>query len=90
MHDFKYYQVVTDIDFLNNKTLIGNYHTITNDRIEMKAIRKYKDAIWDIQGLMNNSIAIGKNYFEMIAHVTLYGVTVNDDYITMRHLELNM
>jgi hypothetical protein len=39
---------------------------------------------------MNNSIAIGKNDFEMIAHVTLYGVTINDDYVTMRHLELNM
>ena len=90
MHDFKYYQVVADIDFLNNKTMVGNYHTVVNDRIEMKAIRKYKDAIWDIQGLINNSIAIGNNNFEMIAHVTLYGVTVNDDYVTMRHLELNM
>lgn len=90
MIDFKFYHLVCNINFIANQKMVGNYHTATNERLEMKAIRKYKDAIWEMQGLMNNSIVIGNNEFDMFGDVTLYGVTYDDDYIIMRHLELNM
>ena len=88
--EFKFYHLVCNIDFINNKNIIGNYHRTSNERIEMKAIRKYKDAIWNIQGLINNSININNNDFDMQGNVTLYGVTYNNDYVIMRHLALNM
>lgn len=90
MIEFKFYHLVCDIDFINNTKLVGNYHTTSNDKLEMKAIRKYKDAIWEMQGLINNSIAIGNNDFDMRGNITLYGVTYNNDYVIVRHLELNM
>ena len=90
MTEFKFNHLVCDIDFVANQKIVGNYHTTTNERLEMKAIRKYKDAIWDMQGLMNNSIVIGNNEFDMFGNVTLYGVTYNNDYVTMRHLQLNL
>ena len=90
MREFKIYHLVVDVDFRNNKTVVGNYHRTKNELLEMKAIRKYKDAIWDMQGLINNSIPIGNNNFEIIGNVTLYGVTYDNDYVILRHLELNM
>ena len=90
MMDFKYYHLVIDIDFVNNTKIVGNYHNVINERLEMKAIRKYKDAIWEMQGLMNNSIAIGNNDFDMRGNVTLYGVTSDNDYVILRHLELTL
>ena len=90
MREFKIYHLVCDIDFRNNKTVVGNYHRTKNELLEMKAICKYKDAIWDMQGLINNSIPIGNNNFEIIGNVTLYGVTYDNDYVILRHLELNM
>lgn len=90
MTEFKFYHLVCDIDFVANQKIVGNYHTIVNERLEMKAIHKYKDAIWDMQGLMNNSIAIGNNEFDMFGNVTLYGITYDNDYIIMRHLELTL
>lgn len=90
MTEFKFYHLVCDIDFVANQKIVGNYHITANERLEMKAIRKYKDAIWDMQGLINNSIAIGNNEFDMFGNVTLYGVTYDNDYVTMRHLQLNL
>lgn len=90
MIDFKYYHLVCDIDFINNNQTVGNYHVTTNERLEMKAIRKYKDAIWEMQGLMNNSISVGNNNFDMRGNVTLYGITYDEEYVIVRHLELNM
>ena len=90
MREFKIYHLVVDVDFRNNKTVVGNYHRTKNELLEMKAIRKYKDAIWDMQGLINNSIPIGNNNFEIIGNVTLYGVTYDNDYVILRDLELNM
>ena len=90
MREFKLFHLVIDIDFRNNKTVIGNYHRTKNELLEMKAIREYKDAIWDMQGLINNSIPIGSNNFEIIGNITLYGVTYDNDYVILRHLELTM
>ena len=89
MKDFKSYHVVIDIDFLNNCGLLGNYHNTYDSKLEMKAINKYKDAIWDIQGLINNSISINQDFY-INANITLYGITFENDYIVMRHLELTL
>jgi len=89
MREFKKYHVVIDIDFLNNHGLLGNYHNTFDTRIEQKGINKYKDAIWDIQGLINNSISINQDFY-INANITLYGITFDDDYVIMRHLELTL
>ena len=89
MKDFKSYHVVIDIDFLNNHGLLGNYHNTCDSKLEMKAINKYKDAIWEIQGLINNSISINQDFY-INANITLYGITFENDYIIMRHLELTL
>lgn len=89
MKEFKSYHVVSDVDFLNDKGLLGNYHNTFNSRLEMKSINKYKDAVWDIQGLINNSISIGQNFY-INANVTLYGITFENEYIIMRHLEMTL
>lgn len=89
MKEFKSYHVVSDIDFLNDKGLLGNYHNTFDSRLEMKSINKYKDAVWDIQGLINNSISIEQNFY-INANVTLYGITFENEYIIMRHLEMTL
>lgn len=89
MKEFKSYHVVSDIDFLNNTGLLGNYHNTFDSRFEMKSINKYKDAIWDIQGLINNSISIRQDFY-INANVTLYGITFENEYVIMRHLEMTL
>lgn len=87
--EFKNYQVVANIDFINNKETCGNYHTESNYLSEIKAINHYKDSVWDIQGLFNNIIMSSDN-FEMIGYVTLYGITLRNDMVVIRHTDFNI
>lgn len=87
--DFKYYQTVIDIDFLNDDGSLGNYHKTINNKMETRSIHSYKDAVWDVQGLINNSISIRQNFF-INSHVTLYGVTYDNEFVILRHRHLEM
>jgi len=87
--DFIFYTVSANIDFYNKDELLGNYNKQDKILSEFKSINRYKDAIWNIQGLINNSISINQDFY-IKASVTLYGVTSNNDYVIMRQLELNM
>lgn len=89
MNEFKFYQIFSNLDIINNKKLIGNYLDIAHETDESKAIRKYKDVIWDMQGFMNKTKAVDDN-FNMFGEVTLYGCDLNNERVVMRHLALNM
>ena len=89
MTDFKFYKVSVNIDFLNTKGLLGNYNNENDYRLEMKAIRHYKDSVWETQGLINNSISINDDFY-IKADITLYGITFDNEYVIMRHLQLTM
>lgn len=90
MNDFTHYDVEQNINFIVDGITVGNCYNLTSERLETKAIRKYKDATWEIQGLINNSIAINNSDFDIKASITLYGVTDNNDSIIVRHLNLEM
>lgn len=87
--DFVFYTVSSNIDFYNENGLLGNYNKQDNILSEFKSINRYKDALWNIQGLINNSISINQDFY-IKASVTLYGVTSNNDYVIVRQLELDM
>ena len=87
--DFVFYTISANIDFYNENGLLGNYNKQDKILSEFKGINRYKDAIWNIQGLINNSISINQDFY-IKASVTLYGVTANNDYVIVRQLELNM
>lgn len=59
----------------NGITVATLFTTNTTFLSEFKAINKYKDLVWDIQGAFNNSVTA--NDTDITANITLYGI-IND------------
>lgn len=80
--EFKGYQVVSSINF-HRVWNIGSYYNTDNYRMEMKAINRYKDAVWNIQGFFNN-FNTTDNDILITGEVTLYGITFNNEKEVLR------
>lgn len=87
MEDFKYYIISSRINFYCENTVVGAYEDTKKYHMEMKAIREYKDSVWNIQGLINNLICIGDN-FSVSAEVVLKGV--EDSEIILRKTKMEL
>lgn len=79
------YQIVIDIAYLYNSNVIADTHEIYNYSNERVAIKYYKDDVWNIQGIINNTI-VQDDSFSIFAQVTLFKFDDND-CIIMRHYE---
>lgn len=84
--EFKGYQVVSSINF-HYVWNIGNYYHADNYRMEMKAINRYKDAVWNVQGFFNNFNLTDSDVLNDVlitGEVTLYGITSNNEKEVLR------
>ena len=81
MEDIKYYQLVSSAVSFYDKKEIANYTETRNFKSEIKAINAYKDTVWNMQGIINNSIVVNDN-FSFTSSVILYALVETKDNIS--------
>ncbi len=82
MH-FDLYQTVTKMNFIFKNENIGRYFEEQKDISESKMLKKYKDAIWNVQGYSNHFYKNSKLKIDI--EICLYGISKNEKVIMRKY-----
>ena len=82
---FLKYRIVSSIDIIHKKNVVVSYQNDKTILMEQKALNYYKDIVWYMQGLFNNTI-IRDNDYTKKGSVIFYGENSRGKETILRQL----
>lgn len=82
---FLRYRIVSSIDIIHKKNVVISYQNDKTILMEQKALNYYKEIVWYMQGLFNNTIIKNNNYTKK-GSVTFYGENSKGKEVILRQL----